>query len=161
MGLFVQAVREIRGYRLQQFSPQSTAYWVAKLFGGGFQTASGVNVTPELAMAIGTVYASCRNVAEDLAGLPLPVYRDNVTTAGASMGASMGAPKVIDRSIKHRIHQQRRPPSQCLWRLSTVQHTRLLGESTAIGIGDTRRRVAQQPSPLCRRGPSRVRVVRD
>lgn len=98
MGLFVQAAREIRGYRLQQFSPQSPAYWVAKLFGGGFQTASGINVTPELAMAIGTVYASCRNVAEDLAGLPLPVYRDNVTTAGASMSASSRAPKVIDRS---------------------------------------------------------------
>jgi HK97 family phage portal protein len=97
MGLFAQVAREVRGYRLEQFSPQSTAYWVAKLFGGGYQTSAGINVTPETAMAIGAVYASCRNVAEDLAGLPLPVYRDNATTAGG-MGATLRAPKIIDRS---------------------------------------------------------------
>ena len=44
MGMFAQAARELRGYRLEQFSPQSTAYWVAKLFGGGFGTASGIPI---------------------------------------------------------------------------------------------------------------------
>ena len=76
MALIAEAL-EARGYRLETFSPQSTAYWVAKLFGGGFSTASGVSVTPDAAMAIGTVYASCRNVAEDLASLPLPIYTED------------------------------------------------------------------------------------
>ncbi len=75
MGLFATAARELRGYRLTEFSPQSTAYWVAKLFGGGGQTASGVSVSANNAMAIATVYASCRNLGEDIGSLPLQIFR--------------------------------------------------------------------------------------
>jgi HK97 family phage portal protein len=77
MGLFAQAARELRGYRLESFSPQSQAYWVAKLFGGGNQAASGISVTPDTALTEATVFAACRNLAEDLASLPLPIYRGN------------------------------------------------------------------------------------
>jgi HK97 family phage portal protein len=79
MGVFARAATELRGYRLETFSPQSTAYWVAKLFGGGFSTASGISVTPEVALTEATVFAACRNLAEDLAALPIGIYRGNPT----------------------------------------------------------------------------------
>jgi len=73
MGLFGDAARELRG-RTAITSPRNPAYWLSKLLGGE-ATASGIRVTPELALKIGAVYASCRNLAEDIGTLPLPVYR--------------------------------------------------------------------------------------
>lgn len=73
MGLFSDAARELRG-RTAITNPRNPAYWLSKLVGGE-ATASGIRVTPELALKIGAVYASCRNLAEDIGTLPLPVYR--------------------------------------------------------------------------------------
>lgn len=73
MGLFSDAARELRG-RTAITNPRNPAYWLSKLLGGE-ATASGIRVTPELALKIGAVYASCRNLAEDIGTLPLPVYR--------------------------------------------------------------------------------------
>lgn len=73
MGLFSNAAHELRG-RTAITSPRNPAYWLSKLIGGE-ATASGIRVTPELALKIGAVYASCRNLAEDIGTLPLPVYR--------------------------------------------------------------------------------------
>ncbi len=109
MGLFARAATEMRGYRLTEFSPQSTAYWVAKLFGGGAETAAGISVTVDKAMAIATVYASCRNLGEDVGGLPLPVWRVS------------GATKTLD-------------PTSNAWQLLNV---RANGEMSAMSFRET------------------------
>jgi HK97 family phage portal protein len=41
----------------------------------GSLAASGVAVTPDNALMFSAVFACCRVIAEDLAGLPLPIYR--------------------------------------------------------------------------------------
>ncbi len=74
MGRFANAARELRYARLVVTDPRNPAYWVQSLFGGRAIASSGVNVTAERAMAIATVYASCRNLGEDVGGLPLPVF---------------------------------------------------------------------------------------
>jgi len=114
MGVFARAATELRGYRLETFSPQSTAYWVAKLFGGGFSTASGISVTPEVALTEPTVFAACRNLAEDLAALPLPVYRGNpqgnrradidYTTPAYRILNEMANPEMTAMGFKETIH---------------------------------------------------------
>lgn len=73
MGLFSSAARELRG-RTAVTNPRNPAYWLSKLVGGE-TTASGIRVTPEVGLKIGAVYAACRNLAEDIGTLPLPVYR--------------------------------------------------------------------------------------
>ncbi len=105
---------EFRGYRLEQFSPQSTAYWVAKLFGGGFSTASGISVTPEVALTEATVFAACRNLAEDLAALPINIYRGNASgvrpadidysTPAYAILNRMANPEMTAMSFKETVH---------------------------------------------------------
>lgn len=160
MGLFEQAARELRGYRLEQFSPQSTAYWVAKLFGGGFQTSSGLSVTPDVAMQIGTVYASCRNLAEDLARMPLPVYRDNATTAGTSMSAAISAPKVIDRKTPAYavLNRMANPEMTAMSFRETMHgHVALRGD----GFAEIERDQALRLKALWPLNPGRMRMARN
>lgn len=160
MGMFATAARELRGYRLEQFSPQSTAYWIAKLFGGGFETASGIPVTPEKALAIGTVYASVRNIAEDLARMPLPVYRDGAITAGASPAASLAAPKVIDRSSPAFavLNKMANPEMTAMSFRETVHgHVLLRGD----GFAEIERDQALRLKALWPLNPARMRMVRN
>ncbi len=70
--------RAIRSYRVGVTNPSNPASWLTALMGGE-RTASGVTMTHEGAMGIPTVYASCRNLAEDVAGFPCPVYRRTET----------------------------------------------------------------------------------
>jgi HK97 family phage portal protein len=114
MGVFARAATEFRGYRLEQFSPQSTAYWVAKLFGGGFSTASGISVTPEVALTEATVFSACRNLAEDLAALPINIYRGNASgvhpadidysTPAYTVLNRMANPEMTAMSFKETLH---------------------------------------------------------
>lgn len=71
--------RALRSYRVNVTNPSNPASWLVALMGGE-RTASGVTMSHEGAMGIPTVYASCRNLAEDVAGFPCPVYRR--TTGG-------------------------------------------------------------------------------
>ena len=71
MGIFASAASELR--TLPTSSPRNPAYWLTRLFQGD-PTASGVRVTDESALAVTTVFASCRNLAEDVGTLPFPVY---------------------------------------------------------------------------------------
>lgn len=66
--------RAVRSYRVGVTNPGNPASWLVALMGGE-RTASGVTMTPEGAMGISTVYASCRNLAEDVGGFPCPIYR--------------------------------------------------------------------------------------
>jgi len=68
MGLF-QYTRELRSL----FHPSDHA--AAGLFGGGYQTASGVVVTPDSAMREATVYGCVRIISDSVATLPLKVYK--------------------------------------------------------------------------------------
>ena len=160
MGLFARAATELRGYRLTTFSPQSTAYWVAKLFGGGFESASGVSVTPDNALTIATVYASIRNIAEDLARLPLPVYRDDATTAGSSMAASLTARKVVDRSAAaYRLLNVAANPemSAMSFRETILGHVLLRGD----GFAEKELDQALRTKALWPLNPARMRMARN
>ena len=74
MGRFATAARELRYARFVTTEPRNPAYWVQSLFGARNEAASGVNVTAEVAMGIATVYASCRNLGEDVGGLPTHIF---------------------------------------------------------------------------------------
>lgn len=73
MGIFASAARELR--ELPTTSPRNPAYWLTRLFAGE-PTAAGVRVNDESALAVATVYAACRNLAEDVGTLPLPLYEE-------------------------------------------------------------------------------------
>jgi len=75
MSIFAQPLGEARGWRLQITNPRSPAYWVQKLFSGGAETASGIRVSPEVALTMSAVFASVRILAEDIGTLPFGVYR--------------------------------------------------------------------------------------
>jgi HK97 family phage portal protein len=52
---------------------QTPPGWVKKL--GGWDTATGVDVTPDKALQVAAVFACVRILAETVASLPLPIYR--------------------------------------------------------------------------------------
>lgn len=73
---FLDRALELRSWRVGSSNPQSPAWWLIQAFGGQ-PTSSGVRVTAETALNEATVFSACRNLAEDLASIPLPVYRGN------------------------------------------------------------------------------------
>lgn len=148
MAVFASAARELRGYRLEMFSPQSPAYWIAKLFGGGFETAAGVAVTPEKALGSSTVFAAVRNVAEDLASLPLNTY----TTVD-------GVRRVDRSSVAWRMLNVSPNPEMTAmsFREAVQGHALLRGNGYAEKAFDGAGRVAQ----LWPLNPARMRKVRN
>jgi HK97 family phage portal protein len=74
MGRFATAARELRYARFVVTDPRNPAYWVQSLFGMQNQSAAGVNVTDGVALGIATVYASSRNLGEDVGGLPTHIF---------------------------------------------------------------------------------------
>lgn len=80
MSIFAQPLGEARGWRLQISNPRNPSYWVQKLFGGGGNaTASGIQVTPEVALTQSAVFAAVRILSEDIGTLPFGVYRKTPT----------------------------------------------------------------------------------
>lgn len=73
---FLDRALQLRSYRVSSSNPQNPAWWLQQAFGGA-ETASGIRMSPEKALTDATVFAACRNLAEDQAGLPLPVYVGN------------------------------------------------------------------------------------
>ena len=70
--------RAVRSYRVGVTNPSNPASWLVALMGGE-RTAAGVTMTPEGAMGLTTVYASCRNLGEDVGGFPCPIYQRTPT----------------------------------------------------------------------------------
>lgn len=54
--------------------PSNPEAWLMNMFGRGAETAAGVNVTPENALAVTAVWACVRILSETVASLPLPLY---------------------------------------------------------------------------------------
>ena len=75
-GLFSSAFAERRAQALVIGNPQDPAYWVQKLFLGmhGGPSTSGIDVTPESALAWTAISAGIRISAETLGSLPWSVY---------------------------------------------------------------------------------------
>jgi HK97 family phage portal protein len=157
---FVGHALERRGYRLEMFSPMSTAYWVAKLFGGGYESAAGVSVTPDTALTISVVYSSIRNIAEDLAKLPLPVYRDNVVSAGGSAPAALSGRKIVDRTVPAYalLNDQANPEMDAMaFRETIFGHELLRGD----GFAEIERDQGLRAKALWPLNPARMRMVRN
>lgn len=69
-----------RSWRVQTTNPQNPAWWLTNMFGGE-QTASGIRIDGNVAMHHAAVFASCRNLGQDVGSLPCPVY--GLETGGA------------------------------------------------------------------------------
>lgn len=67
MGLLTQA--------LEKRALDIPAGWQGRVWGMGGETPAGVDVTPDSALSYSAVFACVRVLAEDVASLPLLVYR--------------------------------------------------------------------------------------
>ena len=71
MGMAVRAAQ--RSWRvIEGGNPQNPASWLTSLFGGE-RTASGIRIDGSTAMQHAAVFASCRNLGQDVGSLPFPV----------------------------------------------------------------------------------------
>jgi len=91
---------------------------LAVMFGGGYGSS---NVTPDSALTVTALYASVARIAEDMASLPLHVYRRDGDTPGA---------KAKDHPLYTLLHDK---PSRNMtsfeWREMMISHTALRGDS--------------------------------
>lgn len=72
MGMASRAAK--RSYRVTSGgNPANPAHWLLGLIGGD-RTASGIRMDAETAMHHAAVFASCRNLGQDVGSLPLPVF---------------------------------------------------------------------------------------
>ncbi len=71
MGLFA-TIKRVWSERATLKDPPG---WLAKYFGGGGTTSSGIDVGPQTALTYTAVWAAVRTISETLASLPLSVYR--------------------------------------------------------------------------------------
>lgn len=67
--------RSNRGPRAESSGTYNPAQWLIDWFRGGEPTKSGIAVTPDSALRLAAVYACVRVRAEDVAKLPLHLYR--------------------------------------------------------------------------------------
>lgn len=144
MGIFAAAAGELR--TLPTSNPRNPAYWLTRLFQGD-PTASGVRVTDESALAVTTVFASCRNLAEDVGTLPFPVYEET----------TRGKVRQPGHSVHGLLNRQANPEMSATDMRQTLQgHAALRGNGLAeIEWSDRGPAIALWPLD-----PRRVRLVR-
>ena len=65
----------IRARIIGSSSPRNPSYWVQKLFGGGQETAAGMQVDEDTALKYSAVWAAVNIISGAVGFLPLPVYR--------------------------------------------------------------------------------------
>ena len=58
------------GPQIRAYAPDDDYWYASKVI----QALSGVNITPETALSISTVFACVRAIAQDIAGMPLIIY---------------------------------------------------------------------------------------
>ena len=144
MGIFATAAAELRD--IPTTSPRNPASWLLKMLGGE-PTAAGVRVTDEPALAETTVYAACRNLAEDVGTLPLPLYE--TTEQGK------------ERRPMHPVHRlfnvQANPEMTAADLRQTLQgHAALRGN----GLAEIEWSASGPPTALWPLDPRKVRLVR-
>jgi len=59
----------------QRASLRNPPDWLHASLTGGERSASGVSVSPDKALTLSTYFAAIRNISEDVAKLPLLLYR--------------------------------------------------------------------------------------
>jgi HK97 family phage portal protein len=112
------------------------APWLINAMGGGM-TRTGVNVTPETAMQLAAVYACVRNIAQDIAALPV-----HVKDAARNKRLDVPAYKLLHDAPNRLM-------TAMVWRETSTAHVLLWGnayseiEMTAVGM----RPVALWPIP--------------
>jgi len=111
-------------------------------------SAAGVPVTPEKALTFMAVFACVRVLAEDVAGLPLPIYRRL---------SPRGKERAPDYPLYRLLHDQPNPEMTSFqWRETGMLHLGLWGNAYSEIEWGAGRPVALWPIP-----PKRVRVERD
>ena len=63
----------VRGITLGPWNPKDRA--IARYFGGGSSTLSGVSVTEDTAMTVSAVWSAVTMISDDIASLPLMLYK--------------------------------------------------------------------------------------
>ncbi len=64
-----------RSRKIGSSNPANPSYWVAKMFGGGALTTSGILVDEDTALKYSAVWAAVNIISGAIGFLPLPVYR--------------------------------------------------------------------------------------
>lgn len=118
---------------------------LAEMFAGWYSTGSGVNVTPERALEDSAVYACDKVISEDIAKLPMGVYR---RLDGGGREHATDHP--LDRVLS--IRPCRRM-SSVLWRKQGQHHVNIRGNAYFFKLMDGAGRIVQ----LLPLHPDRVR----
>jgi HK97 family phage portal protein len=106
------------------------APWLVAQLGGAGMSDSGVPVSPEAAMRLSAVYACIRVIAEDIASLPLHVYRPL---------EKRGKARAVDAVEYSVLHDAPNPlMTSVVWRELQVAH--VLGWGNAYSEIETNRR---------------------
>jgi HK97 family phage portal protein len=109
---------------------------------------SGESVNARSAMTVGEYYAACRNIAEDIAKLPLHVYR-RLEPRGKERLNAHPVQKILDRPNPEM--------TAMAFRETLIAHALTWGK----GLAEIQRDVAGRPARLWPMDPARTEIKRD
>lgn len=142
--LFAGAAQELRS--LASTHPRDPAYWLTRLFGS--DTSTGLRVTDELALSVTTVYSATRNLAEDVASVPCPIYQDDGGVRGE---------RVRDHPVHRILNREANPEMAAVTFRETLQgHAVLRGN----GYAEIEFDQVMRPRALWPLDPRHMRLVR-
>ena len=140
--MIIDSLIELRGERFDPLHPRDPA--LAQLFGGGFESSSGIVVTEASAVTFSAVYAAVAFYAETMGSLPLFVFKDD------DQGNHVKAP---EHPSFDALHSRPNPlMSAMTFRSTMTMHLALQGNAYAEIVRDGRGN-AREYWPLA---PSRV-----
>lgn len=140
--------RNMAGTTGNQTTLRNPAGWLVDWAHGGQVSTSGERVTPSSAMNLSVYFAMIRNIAEDVAKLPIKVYRT----------APEGRSEVADHRVRKLLHTEPNPEMTPLAFRETLTHHAL---GWGKGCAEIERDGAGRPLALWPLHPSRVRLVRN
>lgn len=130
-------------------NPANPAHWLMGLFGGD-RTASGIRIDDQRAMHYVAVFASCRNLGQDVGSLPLPVF-----DVGSNGQKRRLRDDPVDRILNREANDEGMPPSAL--RGAVQGHGALRGN----GVAEIEFDRADRPRGLWPLRPDKMRLVRN
>ncbi len=148
-GFFTRLARGMAAFRSNLKEPPP---WLLSLLGAP-TSAAGVDVIPETAITLSTVWACVNILAQDVGTLPLHIYQRSMDAKGGVIKA-----KAFQHPLWDMLHNTPNPEMTSLtWRMTLMTHLGLWGNHYSQIIRDRLGR----PLQLWPIHPQRVRVMRD
>ena len=127
---------------------RTPADWLYSVFTGGGPTLSGVTVSPDTALTLSSYFAAIRAISEDVAKLPLIVYRRE----------ERGKSRMSGTPLYRLLHDEPNPEMSAM----TFRETLMLHAiSYGNGYAEITRDKSGKPTALWPMDPRRVRIERD